>query len=245
MGREGQGEPVPLGHLEAELQAGQDWRTEFFQHAYEADVIVVGLIGERGREVKDFIDNILGEEGRRRSVVVAAPADTSPLMRLQGAFREGDDHRDHDDRHRIEVLGPALSRLAKLSTLRSAADDEALPPTISAIAGKLDVMVSMKGVIDIDRELERIESDIAKQQSELSRLESKLSNESFVARAPAAVVDKDLSLRRLKFSDAIREANDELVEDPLARADADFLILCEILAGLQADLIKAFGGIAE
>ncbi len=50
-----------------------------------ADVIVVGLIGERGREVKDFIDNILGEEGRRRSVVVAAPADTSPLQRLQGA----------------------------------------------------------------------------------------------------------------------------------------------------------------
>ncbi|WP_249979021.1 flagellar protein export ATPase FliI [Vreelandella olivaria] len=51
----------------------------------QADVIVVGLIGERGREVQDFIDNILGSEGRRRSVVVAAPADTSPLQRLQGA----------------------------------------------------------------------------------------------------------------------------------------------------------------
>jgi flagellum-specific ATP synthase len=50
-----------------------------------ADVIVVGLIGERGREVQDFIDNILGERGRRRAVVVAAPADTSPLQRLQGA----------------------------------------------------------------------------------------------------------------------------------------------------------------
>lgn len=51
----------------------------------KADVIVVGLIGERGREVQDFIDNILGPEGRRRAVVVAAPADTSPLQRLQGA----------------------------------------------------------------------------------------------------------------------------------------------------------------
>ncbi len=50
-----------------------------------ADVIVVGLIGERGREVKEFIEQILGVEGLRRSVVVAAPADTSPLMRLQGA----------------------------------------------------------------------------------------------------------------------------------------------------------------
>ena len=50
-----------------------------------ADIIVVGLIGERGREVKEFVEQILGNEGLRRSVVVAAPADTSPLMRLQGA----------------------------------------------------------------------------------------------------------------------------------------------------------------
>ena len=50
----------------------------------EADVIVVGLVGERGREVKEFIEEILGVEGRKRSVVVAAPADSSPLMRLKG-----------------------------------------------------------------------------------------------------------------------------------------------------------------
>jgi flagellum-specific ATP synthase len=50
-----------------------------------ADVIVVGLIGERGREVKEFIEQILGTAGLARSVVVAAPADTPPLMRLQGA----------------------------------------------------------------------------------------------------------------------------------------------------------------
>ncbi len=50
-----------------------------------AEVIVVGLIGERGREVKEFIEQNLGGDGLRRSVVVAAPADVSPLMRLQGA----------------------------------------------------------------------------------------------------------------------------------------------------------------
>jgi flagellum-specific ATP synthase len=49
-----------------------------------ADVVVVGLVGERGREVKEFIDDILGEEGKARSVVIAAPADVSPLMRLKG-----------------------------------------------------------------------------------------------------------------------------------------------------------------
>ncbi len=51
-----------------------------------ADVIVVGLIGERGREVKEFVEDNLGEEGLARAVVVAAPADTSPLMRIHGAW---------------------------------------------------------------------------------------------------------------------------------------------------------------
>jgi len=52
----------------------------------EAEIIVVGLIGERGREVKEFIQQILGEEGLARAVVVAVPADNSPLMRIQGAM---------------------------------------------------------------------------------------------------------------------------------------------------------------
>jgi len=51
-----------------------------------ADVIVVGLVGERGREVKEFVEDNLGAEGLRRSVVVATPADCSPLMRIHGAW---------------------------------------------------------------------------------------------------------------------------------------------------------------
>jgi flagellum-specific ATP synthase len=50
-----------------------------------ADVIVVGLIGERGREVKEFIDQILGKAGLIKTVVVAAPADCSPLQRVHAA----------------------------------------------------------------------------------------------------------------------------------------------------------------
>ena len=51
----------------------------------DADVVVVGLIGERGREVKEFVEHTLGPEGRARSVIVAAPADAPPLKRLRGA----------------------------------------------------------------------------------------------------------------------------------------------------------------
>lgn len=52
----------------------------------QADVIIVGLIGERGREVKEFIEDILGESGLRRAIVVASPADDPALVRLQAAM---------------------------------------------------------------------------------------------------------------------------------------------------------------
>ena len=48
-----------------------------------ADIVVIGLIGERGREVKEFVENTLGEEGMSRAIVVAAPADQSPLLRIR------------------------------------------------------------------------------------------------------------------------------------------------------------------
>ncbi len=51
-----------------------------------ADVIVIGLIGERGREVNEFIHEILDAESRTRTVVVAVPADQSPLLRQHGAW---------------------------------------------------------------------------------------------------------------------------------------------------------------
>jgi flagellum-specific ATP synthase len=52
----------------------------------EADVTVVGLVGERGREVGEFLENSLGGEGRARSVVVVSTSDQSPLMRMRAAL---------------------------------------------------------------------------------------------------------------------------------------------------------------
>jgi flagellum-specific ATP synthase len=78
-----------------------------------ADVIVVGLIGERGREVKEFIEDILGEDGLKRAVVVAAPADAPPLTRLQGAaYATAIAEHFRDEGKHVLLLMDSLTRYA-------------------------------------------------------------------------------------------------------------------------------------
>jgi len=52
----------------------------------EADLTVLGLVGERGREVREFLENALGEQGRKRSVVIVSTSDQSPLLRIRAAL---------------------------------------------------------------------------------------------------------------------------------------------------------------
>ncbi len=77
------------------------------------DVIVVGLIGERTREVHEFVHTTLGAAGRRRAVVVAAPADAPPLVRVQGAHYAAAlaEHHRHQGRH-VLLLMDSLTRYA-------------------------------------------------------------------------------------------------------------------------------------
>lgn len=79
-----------------------------------ADVVVVGLIGERGREVKEFVEQTLGEEGRRRAVIVAAPADAPPLKRLRGAqYATAIAEWFRDRGQRVLLLMDSLTRYAQ------------------------------------------------------------------------------------------------------------------------------------
>ncbi len=79
-----------------------------------ADVTVVGLIGERGREVKEFVENILGDEGMARAVVVAVPADHPPLRRMHGAMLATSiaEHFRDQGRH-VLLLMDSLTRFAQ------------------------------------------------------------------------------------------------------------------------------------
>ncbi|GAB5453006.1 MAG: flagellar protein export ATPase FliI [Halioglobus sp.] len=80
----------------------------------EADVIVVALVGERGREVREFVDDILGADGLARAIVVATPADESPLMRIHGAWRATAIAEFFSNRgKRVLLLMDSLTRVAQ------------------------------------------------------------------------------------------------------------------------------------
>jgi flagellum-specific ATP synthase len=114
----------------------------------QADVIVVGLIGERGREVKEFVEDILEAEGRARSVVVAAPADAPPLLRLQGAGYAtaiAEHYRDHGAH--VLLLMDSLTRYAMAQREIALAIGEppatkGYPPSVFA---KLPLLVERSG----------------------------------------------------------------------------------------------------
>lgn len=99
-----------------------------------ADVIVVGLIGERGREVRDFVESTLGEEGLRRAVVVASPADRPPLARLHGAYRAtaiAEWFRDQG--LNVLLLMDSLTRFAQAQREIGLSVGEPPPPAATAI----------------------------------------------------------------------------------------------------------------
>lgn len=113
-----------------------------------ADVVVVGLIGERGREVNDFVHKILGPDGLARAVVVAAPADQPPLMRLHGAMLATTIAEHFRDRGmNVLLLMDSLTRYAQAQREIALAIDEppatkGYPPSVFA---KLPRLVERAG----------------------------------------------------------------------------------------------------
>ncbi len=119
-----------------------------------AEVVVVGLIGERGREVNDFVRNILGPEGLARAVVVATPADQPPLMRLHGALLATAIAEHFRDQGKdVLLLMDSLTRYAQAQREVALAIDE--PPATkgypSSVFAKLPSLVERAGCGEVGK----------------------------------------------------------------------------------------------
>jgi valyl-tRNA synthetase len=110
-----------------------------------------------------------------------------PGRELTTILRNGDER----DRSRLKDNAPFLKKLAKLADIRWLGDAEEAPVAATALVGNLEILVPMAGLIDTDAELSRLGREIEKLEKDLSRLQQKLSNPSFVDKAPGEVVARE------------------------------------------------------
>ena len=114
---------------------------------------------------------------------------------------------DAKDRALLDETRTLLRRLAKIRTVRWLADDETPPPASVQVAGRINVLVPMAGLIDVEAESRRVAKAMDKLGKDLRRVDAKLGNENFLAKAPAAVVAKERDRR-----DALRTESRVLAE---------------------------------
>ena len=110
-----------------------------------------------------------------------------PGKALSLLFKNGDD----TDKSRLEQNAPFLVKLAKLEDITWLSEDDEAPIAATALVGQLEILVPMAGLIDQEAELARLAKEIDKLNQDLARIEGKLSNASFVDRAPVEVVAKE------------------------------------------------------
>ena len=99
------------------------------------------------------------------------------------------------DRERIHCNAAVLKKLAKTGSFTVLADDDETPPSLSALCGHMEILVPMAGLIDVEAEWTRLSKEREKHAVDIQRLDGKLNNAQFVARAPANVVAKEREKR--------------------------------------------------
>ena len=113
--------------------------------------------------------------------------DIAPSKALNILMRNGSEQ----DKSRLQSNMNFLQKLAKLESVTWLNEGDDVPMSATALVGDMEVLVPMAGLIDKDAELARLQKEIDKASKDLQRIQGKLGNESFVAKAPAAVVDKE------------------------------------------------------
>lgn len=100
-------------------------------------------------------------------------------------------HASAQDQARLSRNRNCIDFLARIESIRVLADTEQAPESATALVGNMQVLIPMAGLIDVEAEVARLTREIEKSRAEVARVEAKLSNASFVDKAPPAVVQKE------------------------------------------------------
>ncbi len=100
-------------------------------------------------------------------------------------------HGGADDQRRLEENRQFLSKLASLETIHWLENNEEAPLSATTLVGELELHIPLAGLIDKDAEIARLDKEIGKLEGDIQKMQGKLSNEKFVANAPADIVEKE------------------------------------------------------
>ena len=134
----------------------------------------------------EWLQQVILEIRRMRSEMDLQPGRRIPLILAGGSA---------EDIATIERHEAALALLARIESIEVLSAEAEPPQAATALVGELKLMVPLAGLIDRDAELERLDRQTAKLEAEIERVEKKLANESFVAKAPDEVVERERSKR--------------------------------------------------
>ena len=130
----------------------------------------------------EWLKTVISAVRTIRSEANIAPSETLEVLLGNATSR---------DAANLEKHLPSLQKLAKVGSAKVLTETDEAPPVLSALAGTLEVMVPMAGVIDIKNELSRLDKELERMTADQARTSAKLANKNFVDRAPEAVVAKE------------------------------------------------------
>jgi len=122
------------------------------------------------------------------------------------------------DKARLEANQTFFKTLAKLESMTVLADGETAPMSTTQLIGDMELLIPMAGLIDVAKEVARIDKLLEKAAGEFKRIEGKLSNQGFVAKAPAAVIEKERA-KQAEYQRDIEKLTEQKAE--LAKLEAE------------------------
>ncbi|TBR37603.1 valine--tRNA ligase [Marinomonas agarivorans] len=163
----------------AAIKAADDEQTIMLASYPEADVEKMDETAEADIEwIKSVIEGIRNIRGEMN----IAPSKALPILLRNGS---------EQDYVRLQDNKVFLQKLAKLEAIQWLAQGESAPMSATALVGEMEVLVPMAGLIDKEAEIGRLQKELDKALKDLQRIEGKLGNEGFIAKAPEAVVAKE------------------------------------------------------